>query len=30
MENVIELQSMDVADVNETEAPISLYSLFNC
>ena len=30
MNNILELQDMEAVDVNETDAPISLYSLFAC
>ena len=30
MNDILELQEMEAVDVNETDAPISLYSLFNC
>ena len=30
MNNILELQDLEAADVNEIDAPISLYSLFAC
>ena len=30
MNYILELQALEAVDVNEIDAPISLYSLFNC
>lgn len=30
MNTIMELQEMDTVEVNETDAPWSVYSLFNC